>query len=308
MDEETKFAFFKGAIVPVEEAKVSVRTHAFNYGTGCFEGIRAYWSDEGKRLLAFRMLDHYRRLLRSCRILRISLTHTAEELCEITVELLRKEGFRQDCYVRPLAYKSSDAVDLLIHELEDDLCIFAVPFGKYIEKEEGASVVVSSWRRIEDSVLPARGKVIGAYVNSSLAKSEAVLSGFDEAIVLTQDGHVSEGSSENLFMVRDGVLITPPVTDNILEGITRDTIIRLAEQELGLATVERRIDRTELYVAEELFFTGTAAEVTPVVRVDNRPVGDGQIGPVTSRLKDLFLDVVMGRKEAYQHWCTQVGA
>ncbi len=305
--EETRFAFFNGTFVPIEEAKISVRTHAFNYGTGCFEGIRAYWSDEDERLLIFRLLDHYQRLLRSCRLLHISLPHAAEELCEITVELLRREGFQQDCYVRPLAYKSSKAIGLLIHELEDGFCIFAVPFGKYIEGEE-ASVAVSSWRRIEDSALPARGKLTGAYVNSSLAKSEAVLNGFDEAIVLTQDGYASEGSSENLFMIRDGALITPPVTDNILEGITRDTVIQLAEQALGLTVLQRRINRTELYIADELFFSGTAAEVSPIIKVDHRPLGDGRIGPITSQLKALYFDVVRGRKEAYRHWCTPVEA
>ena len=303
--EETKFAFFNGAFVPIEEAKVSVRTHAFNYGTGCFEGIRAYWSAERKRLLLFRLPDHYLRLLRSCRLLHISIPYAAEELCEITTELLRREGFQQDCYVRPLAYKSSNAVGLLLHDLEDGFCIFSAPFGKYIEGEE-ASVAVSSWRRIEDSALPARGKLTGAYVNSSLAKSEAVLNGFDEAIVLTQDGYASEGSSENLFMVRDGALITPPVTDNILEGITRDTVIQLAEQELGLTILQRRINRTELYMADELFFSGTAAEVSSIIKVDHRPVGDGRIGPITSQLKTLYFDVVRGQKKAYRHWCTPV--
>lgn len=302
---EGRYAFFDGKFVPIEEANVSIRTHAFNYGTGCFEGIRAYWNDETERLLVFRLLDHYRRLTRSCRLLHISLPHTPEKLCEITVELLKREGFRQDSYVRPVAYKSSTAVGLLINELDDGLCIFAVPFGKYIESE-GASVAVSSWRRIEDSALPARGKLTGAYVNSALTKSEAILNGFDEAIVLTQDGYVSEGSSENLFMVRDGVLITPPVTDNILEGITRDTVIHLAEQEMGFSVLQRRINRTELYMADELFYSGTAAEVSPIVKVDHRPIGTGQAGSITSKLRSLYLDVVRGRVEAYHHWCTPV--
>jgi branched-chain amino acid aminotransferase len=304
---EGSYAFFEGEFVPIEKANVSIRTHAFNYGTGCFEGIRAYWNEEVEQLLVFRLLDHYRRLTRSCRLLHISLHYTPERLCEITVELLKREGFQQDCYVRPVAYKSSKVVGLLINELDDDLCIFAVPFGRYIESE-GACVGVSSWRRIEDSALPARGKLTGAYVNSALAKSEAILNGFDEAVVLTQDGYVSEGSSENLFMVRDGLLITPPVTDNVLEGITRDTVIQLAEQELGLPVLQRRINRTELYMANELFYSGTAAEVSPIVKVDHRPIGAEQIGPITSKLKALYLDVVRGRIEAYRHWCTPVGA
>jgi len=307
MSEETRFAFFKGEIVPVEKAKVSIRAHAFNYGTGCFEGIRGYWNEDERQLLIFRLHEHYLRLLNSCRILRISLPHTAEELGRITVKLLRKEGFQQDCYIRPLAYKGSPEIGLVLEGLQDELSIFATPFGKYIEKEGGASVAVSGWRRIEDSALPARAKLTGSYVSSALAKTEACLSGFDEAVLLTQDGHVSEGSSENLFMVRDGALITPPVSENILEGITRSSIIELARQEMGLDTMERRIDRTELYIAEEVFFTGTAAEVSPVIKIDHRPVGDGRMGPVTSRLRRMFFESVRGRSEAYRHWCTPVG-
>ena len=290
-----RFAFFGGEFVPIEQAQVSIMTHAFNYGTGCFEGIRAYWSKEEEQLLVFRLAEHYRRLHRSVHILRIALPYSVEQLGEITLELLRREGYRQDAYIRPLAYKSSELVGVRLHDLEDSFAVFALPFGRYVEKEEGADVIVSSWRRNADNAIPARAKITGAYVNSALAKTDAVLSGCDEAIVLNQNGHVSEGSAENLFLVRDGKLITPPVTENILEGITRATIIQLARKELGLETVERPIDRSELYVADEMFFCGTGVQVAAIVTVDRRPVGDGQMGPIVKQIRDLYIDVVRGR-------------
>jgi branched-chain amino acid aminotransferase len=220
--------------------------------------------------------------------------------------LLRREGYRQDAYIRPLAYKSSELVGVRLHDLEDSFAVFALPFGRYVEKEEGADVIVSSWRRNADNAIPARAKITGAYVNSALAKTDAVLSGCDEAIVLNQNGHVSEGSAENLFLVRDGKLITPPVTENILEGITRATIIQLARKELGLETVERPIDRSELYVADEMFFCGTGVQVAAIATVDRRPVGDGKMGPIVKQIRDLYFDVVRGRAPRYRHWCTPV--
>ncbi len=301
-----KYAFFEGQFVPIEEAKVSIMTHAFNYGTGCFEGIRAYWNEEEQQLFVFRMREHYERLHRSCRILLIDLPYSVDELGEITVELLRKEGYREDTYIRPLAYKASEVVGVRLHDLEDEFALFAVPFGKYIEKEEGARVCVSSWRRISDNAVPARAKITGAYINSAFSKTQAALNGFDEAIVLNQDGHVSEGSAENLFIVRDGRLITTPVTANILEGITRATIIEIAREELGIETVERPIDRTELYVAEEAFFCGTGVQVAAIVEIDHRPVGSGKLGPIVKRIRDLYFDIVRGKVEKYRHWCTPV--
>ena len=301
-----KYAFFKGQFVPIEEAKVSIMTHAFNYGTGCFEGIRAYWNEEEEQLFVFRMREHYERLHRSCRILMISLPYSVDELGEITLELLRKEGYREDTYIRPLAYKATEGIGVRLHDLEDEFALFAVPFGKYIEKEEGARVCVSSWRRISDNAVPARAKITGAYINSAFSKTQAALNGFDEAIVLNQDGHVSEGSAENLFIVRDGRLITTPVTANILEGITRATIIEIAREELGIETVERPIDRTELYVAEEAFFCGTGVQVAAIVEIDHRPVGSGKLGPIVKRIRDLYFDIVRGKVEKYRHWCTPV--
>lgn len=302
-----RFAFFKGEFVPIEQAKVSIRTHTFNYGTGVFGGIRGYWNPDDQQLYLFRVEDHYRRFLHSCRLLLIDLPYSIEDLKRITVELLRREEYREDCYCRPIAYKADETIGVRVHGLTNEFALFAEPFGRYLKREEGIRVMVSSWRRLDDNAIPARGKIIGAYVNSALAKSEAVLAGFDDAIVLTQDGHVSEGSAMNLFMVRDGVLITPPVTDNILEGITRRTIMELAQKELNLPVEVRPIDRTELYFADELFFCGTGAQVAAVVEVDHRPIGDGTMGPITRQVRTLYFDVVRGKVPAYrERWCTPV--
>ena len=303
-----KFAFFKGGFVSIQDAKISIMTHGFNYGTGCFEGIRAYWNEDEKQLFVFKLLDHYDRFLHSSRILLMNLPFTVEQLADITLELVRKEGYREDTYIRPLAYKADEVVGVRLHNLRDEVAIFATPFGRYIESEEGASAAVSSWRRIDDNAVPARAKITGAYINSALAKTEAVLNGYDEAIVLTGDGHVSEGSAENLFIVRDGALLTPPVTENILEGITRKVIIELAHEELGLQVVERPIDRTELYVADEAFFCGTGVQVVAVTHIDRRPVGAGRLGPIVKALRSLYFDVVRGKVRKYRHWCTPVYA
>lgn len=301
-----RYAFFAGEFTPIQEAQVSIMTHAFNYGTGCFEGIRAYWNEQEGQLYAFRLREHFERMLRSTRILRIQLPYSAEELSEITLELLRREGFREDAYVRPLAYKADEIIGVRLHDLTDGFAMFAVPFGRYIEKEEGAHVCFSSWRRVDDNAVPARAKITGAYINSALAKTDALLSGYDEALVLTQAGHVSEGSAENVFIVRDGKLITPPVSANILEGITRETIITLARDEMGMGIVERSIDRSELYVCDEALFTGTGVQVAAITQVEHRPVGTGSLGPVVARLRELYFGVVRGQNLKYRSWCTPV--
>lgn len=302
----TQHAFFQGRFVPIEEAKISIMTHALNYGTGLFEGIRAYWNEEREQAFVFKMREHFQRFLRNCHILLIELPYDIDQLCEISLELFRRESYREDAYLRPLAYKSSELVGVRLHNLEADFAAFIVPMGRYIEKEEGASVMVSSFRRIEDNAIPARGKITGSYVNSAFAKTEAVLSGFDEAIVLNPDGHVSEGSSANLFIVRDGTLITTPLSANILEGITRATVMELARAELGIDTVERSIDRTELYVADEMFFCGTGVQIAAITDVDHRPVGSGKIGPIVSKLREIYFGIVRGENEGYLHWCTRV--
>ena len=303
---EGNYAFFNGKIVPIEDAKISVRTHALNYGTGCFEGIRGYWNEDDAQLYVFQLKEHFERFLDSCKLLFIELPHTAEELSAITLDLLRAEGFKSDTYIRPLAYKADETIGVKLHGLTDAVTIFATPFGRYVDAEEGARVQVSSWRRISDNAMPARGKITGAYVNSAFSKTDALLNGFDEAIVLNQDGHVSEGSAENIFVVRDGTVLTPPVTDNILEGITRAVVIELCRDVLNVPIVERSIDRTELYSAEEVFFTGTGVQIAAITEIDRRMIGDGRMGPIVTELRDRYFDIVRGRVADYRSWCTPV--
>jgi branched-chain amino acid aminotransferase len=299
-------AYFQGKIVPYSEAKVGVLTHAFNYGTAAFAGIRAYWNGDANQLFIFRPLDHFRRFLNSAKLLCMELEQTPESLTQITIELLRKDGYQEDIYIRPLAYKADEVIGVKLHGLRDEISIVAVPFDLYLKNDTDAHATISSWRRVDDNVIPARGKIAGAYANSALAKTDAVRAGFDEALVLTQDGHLSEGSAMNVFIVRNGLLVTPPVTDNILEGITRRSVIDLAQNELGLTVVERTIDRTEVYICEELFMTGTAAQVTAVTRVDHRPIGTGKMGPITARLREIFMEVIRGKNPKYRSWNTSV--
>ena len=300
-----RFAFFNGEIVPIESAKVSVMTNALNYGTGCFEGIRGYWNAEEEQLLVFHLRAHMERLHRSCRILFMKLPYTVDELCHITIELLRREAFREDVYIRPLVYKSDPAIAVQMNNLTDSFTLFAVGFGQYIATNS-ARACISSWRRIEDSIIPSRAKASGAYINSALAKTEALLNGFDEAIVLGSDGHVAEASAANLFIVRNGVLVTPPTTSDVLEGITRQVVAELARDQLGLTVVERAIDRTELYIADEAFFCGTGAEIKPIVEIDRRAVGNGEVGPIAGQLVKLYADAVRGRMSNYRAYCTPV--
>jgi len=299
------WAFFRGGFVPLREANVNIMTHAFNYGTAVFEGIRAYWNTDQEQLFALDLVPHYERLKRSAALLMMEVPLSAQELADATVELLRRDKLREDAYVRPLIYKSSETIGVRLHNLDADVTIFAVPFGQYIDTEGGVRAQVSTWRRTDDNAIPARGKITGAYVNGAFAKSEAQLNGYDEAIVLTQGGHVSEGSAENLFIVRDGVLITPPVTDNILEGITRRRLMAMA-QDLGIGVIERSIDRTELYSADEVFLCGTGAQLSPVIEIDRRPIAAGRPGPITRRLSDGYFDAVRGRLDAYRDWLTPV--
>jgi branched-chain amino acid aminotransferase len=299
------WAFFHGGFVPLRDANISVMTHALNYGTAVFEGIRAYWNADEGQLYALDLLPHYERIIRSARVLYMAVPYTPQQMADATLELLRRDRLQEDVYIRPLIYKSSELIGVRLHNLDADFTIFAIPFGKYIDTESGVRAQVSSWRRTDDNAIPARSKITGAYVNSALAKSEAQLNGFDEAIVLTQDGHVSEGSAENLFIVRGGILVTPPVTDNVLEGITRKRLMSVAN-DLGIAVIERSIDRTELYSADEIFLCGTGAQVSPVIEVDRRTVGDGRPGPITSRLSRTYFDAVRGKADAYRSWVTPV--
>ncbi len=302
---DSAWAFLDGKFVPIREAKIGVMTHAFNYGTGVFEGIRAYWNAEQEQLFGLHLREHYTRLLRSCKIMRISLPYGADDLVGITLELLRKCGYREDAYVRPVAYKASELIGVRLHNLTDAFTVFAVPFGNYIPIDKGISCHVSSWRRLDDNAIPARSKITGSYVNAALAKSEAEEAGFQEAIVLTQDGHVSEGSAANLFLVRNGTLITPPATDNILEGIVRSSVLRIAADE-GIPVEIRSVDRTELYICDEVFLCGTGVQVSPVTTIDHREVGTGEIGTLTRRIAAIYFDAVRGKSQRYKEWLTPV--
>ena len=299
------WAFLNGEFKPLSETKVSVMTHAFNYGTGCFEGIRAYWNGAHEQLYVLHLREHFERLHRSCRILRIELPYTVAQLSEIALEVVRRCGYREDAYLRPIAFKSSEVIGVRLHDLEDAFTLFAVPMGAYIDIDRGISCGVSSWRRTDDNAIPARSKITGAYANAAFAKTEANDAGFDEAIVLNADGHVSEGSAENLFLLRDGVIATPPGSANILEGIVRRSIIGIA-QDQGFTVQEREIDRTELYIADEIFLCGTGAQISPVTSVDHRAVGDGKIGKVTRRISDEYFRAVRGDHEKYRAWVTPV--
>jgi branched-chain amino acid aminotransferase len=279
-------------------------THALNYGTACFDGIRGNWNSEQEQIYLFRTKEHYERLKKSCHILKLDLPYSVNELCQLTVELIERNGYKEDVYVRPFAYKSSQTVGVRLHNLEDNFFIFATPFGPYLDIENGSRCCVSTWRRIDDTMIPPRAKVSGLYVNSALAKTEAWENGFDEAILLNQDGHVSEGSGENIFLILNGRLVTPPASDNILVGITRDSVIKLAKNELGLDTIERPIDRSELYIADECFLTGTAAHLTPVIEIDHRKVGSGEPGKISKNLQQIYFDVVRGKNAKYTDWCT----
>jgi branched-chain amino acid aminotransferase len=296
---------FNGEYIPLHEARIGILTHALHYGTGVFEGIRANWDEAAEELYVLRPVEHYERWRQNCGILHIELPHSAEELSEITLELMRQNGFRTDLYVRPIAFKSAERIGVAPDD-RNSWAIVALPFGEYINSENGLHAGVSSWRRIQDNAIPPRGKICGAYVNSALATDDAKRGGFDEAILLNENGTVAEGTTCNVFMIRKGKLVTPPVHENVLEGITRDSIMELASRELGLPIVERPIGRSELYVADELFLTGTAVGVAPVVRVDHRPIRDGQIGALTRRLRQIYVDATRGRLAAYRKWLAPV--
>ena len=303
---DAKVIFKNGEFLPAEQAVIQVRTHGFSYGTGCFEGIRGYWNEEDQQMYVFRLREHYVRFLNSCKILQISLPYTLEQLVDISVELVKRNGQRQDVYLRPTAYKSDQIIGVRLHDLEDHFIITSEPVGNYVAIT-GLHCGVSSWRRIEDNAIPARAKITGSYVNSAFAKSEAMQNGFDEAIMLTSEGHVSEGSAENIFLLMNGEFVTPAPTENILLGITRETVIELARREFGRITRERQIDRTELYIADEIFLCGTGAQIAPVIKVDHRSIGDGTIGPISKALQQLYFDVVRGHIPDYRaQWCTPV--
>lgn len=300
------FVFFKGRIIPYSEAKVGVLTHALNYGTAVFGGLRGYWNDDEKQLFIFRPHDHFRRFLQSGKLLCMELPYSHEELVRHLVDLLRTENLKEDCYVRPLAFYGDEIIGVRLHDLNPELSMVALPFGHYNANEDNMHVTISAWRRVDDNVIPARGKIAGAYVNSAFAKTDALRAGFDEAIVLSDEGHISEGSAANIFLLRNGVFATPPITENVLEGITRRTVIQLVRDEMKMEVQERQIDRTELYLSDEAFFCGTGVQISAITRVDHRLVGTGVMGDAVTRLRKMFFDVVRGRNPKYLDWCYPV--
>lgn len=299
------YCYFKGEIIPLENAKISVMTHALHYGTGLFEGIRGNWNAAHGQVYIFRLQEHMERMKNGCKVLKLDIPHTAEELGRITVEVTRKSGFKEDIYIRPLAYKSSEALGVRLHDLKSDFLVFAIPWGRYLDTDT-CRLAVSSWRRPDDNVFPPSVKATGLYINNALTKTEAIENGFDEGIMLAPDGHVAEGSGENIFLIENGKLVTPATYSSILNGITRDTVITLARNELGLEVEERLVDRYELYTADECFLTGTAAHLTPVCEIDRRKVGNGGVGPITAKLKDLYFEAIKGNLPKYDKWCTPV--
>ena len=298
----SSYAYFHKQFIPLAEANIGVMTSSLHYGTAVFEGIRGNWSSEQKQIYLFRLKEHYQRMHQGCKVLNIELSHTIDELCQITTELIKKCGFQEDIYIRPLAYKSSEAMGVRLHDLEDDFLILAIPWGRYLDVDK-ARCAVSSWRCPKE--VP-RAKLTGLYINNALAKTEAIENGFDEAIMLTLDGYVSEGSGENIFLVINDKLVTPASYNSILMGITRDTTIKLAKNELGMETIERPVERTELYNADECFLTGTAANITPVAEIDRRKIGNGEIGDITRKLQQLYSEVIRGNNQKYLDWCTAV--
>jgi branched-chain amino acid aminotransferase len=306
VDLEDLTCYFEGAFVPMRDARVSIMTHAFMYGTAVFEGIRAYWNADQQTLYGLKIGEHVERIRQNAGMLLMESLPSVDELTRLIVETVRRNGFREDAYIRPSFYKSSRQIGVRLHHLEHELYIVALPFGNYIDTDSGVRLMSSSWRRNADEAIPARGKIVGGYVNMAFQKSEAELNGFDEALVMTADGHASEASAANLFIVRDGTIVTPPVTDDILEGVTRKAILEIAANE-GMPVEVRSIDRSELYICDEMFLCGTGVQVSPVIEIDHRKVGAGQVGPVARLIRDRYFEAVRGRLPEYRHWLTPIG-
>lgn len=298
--------FMDGEYVDMDKAVIPIRNHAFLYGTSIFEGIRAYYNEEESQMYAFRVKEHMERILKSAKIMHMSCKYDAEGLCDIAKEILKKNNYNSDAYLRPQIYKSALKIGPGLLDNPDSLLMFTIPLGNYFSTEKGLKVCVSNWRRTDDNSIPPRAKVTGNYANTALAITDAKLAGFDDAIVLSHDGHVTEGSAMNLFLVQDGKLVTSNITDNILVGITRNTIIEIAKEEFGIETIEREIDRTELYISDEAFFCGTGAQIAPIESIDNRKIGNDETGPITKKLQSLYFDVVRGKVNKYRKWCMPI--
>lgn len=305
MASDAEWCYFGDEFVKLGDVRLSPAVHGLNYGTGVFEGIRAYWNPQQGKLYALKMREHYERFEKSCRLLHLEIGHTVDELCEITREILLRNAPREDTYIRPIAYKATNSIGVKLSGLQTGFTIFTAPMGNYVELN-GLKVCVSSWRRVADNAMPVRAKLTGGYANTALAVDDAHRSGFDDSIFLTQAGFVSEASAANIFLVRKGDIITPGVTADILEGITRDAVMELCERELGRKVIERDVARTELYLADEVFFTGTGFQIAPVTEIDNRPVGNGEVGPVATRLQEMYFRAARGDWEEYAGWVQPV--
>ena len=300
-----EFVFYDGKFIEKEKASLPIMTHAFLYGTGVFEGIRAYYNKEENQLYAFRVKEHFERLMRSAHVMYMENPFTIDEYCANLKELLKKNNYRQDVYIRPNLFKAAEKIGPGLLNNKDSYLLFTLPMGDYIDTAKGLNVCVSNWRRNSDNAIPPRAKVSGAYANTALIKSDAQLSGFDDAIVLDENGRVTEGSAMNLFLVQNGKLVTSRTTDNILIGVTRNTIMQIAK-DADIEVEEREVSRTELYTSDEAFYCGTGAQISPIVTIDHRKLGTGKVGPVASKLQNLYFDVVKGKVDKYKEWCMPI--
>lgn len=299
------YAYFEGEFVPSDQAKVSIATHALQYGTGAFGGIRGYLDVSEETINIFRLPDHTRRLMNSGRILRSKLDLDADGLANVIQELVARNNPKSNVYIRPFIYKAGLELTPSLRGIRDSLAIYMIAFGDYFAMDTPLRVMVSSWVRLSDNIIPSRGKITGGYINSSLAKDQADEAGYDDALMLNTAGKIAEGSGANLFLVRNGTLITSPINSDILEGITRRSILMFA-RDAGIAVEEREIDRSELYVADEAFFCGTGAQVVAIGSIDGRDVGDGQRGPITTRIQEIFFSLVRGQDKTYESLLTKV--
>lgn len=300
--------FFNGKFISEEKARIPISTHALHYGTGVFEGIRAYYKEVDNALLIFRMQDHYKRMHASCKTVHIHVRYTIDELCDITAQLLKKNFQKTDLYIRPLAFKVGSAVgNFNLPTLADSFAMYTVPLGRY-GKREGLRAMITSWERISATMIPPQAKITGSYINSALAKTQALKHGFDEAIFLNRDGNVVEGSVQNIFIVKNEKVITPPVNDDILEGITRDTVMLLCKKELNIPVSIRSIKREVLYSADEVFLVGTGAEIQSIAAIDQRRIGTGTVGKVTGTIRDRYQAIVHGEVPQYRKFVTEVSS
>jgi branched-chain amino acid aminotransferase len=298
-----KFVWFDGKIVKDEDAKVPVMTHAIHYGTSVFEGLRGYWNS--KNLYIFRLDDHIKRFRNSGKVYSISLRFTDKEISNAIIDLCKKNNVRESCYIRPFYFVGMHGINLHVTEnTQTHAVVVMFPFGELFNKN-GIKVGISSWRRIHDISTPPLAKMGGNYLNSILATQESKRNGYDEAILLDHLGNISEAPGENIFIVRDEKLLTPPPSSSALEGITKDSVIKIAK-DLGYQIVEREIPRTEIYFSDEVFVTGTAAEITPVISIDGKKIGDGKVGKITGEIRKIYSDITMGKNKKYSKWITPV--